>query len=407
MKRWRESFRAAARKRLTIGDVEIPFEIEPYHLLLVGTTGTGKTQSISQLLSFVIERGDRVIVCDPNGHHLSRFYRDGDTVLNPFDRRSQGWSIFNEIRRDFDYDRLAQSVVPDGQGPDAAWHHYAQVLLAETLRAIILTGDASTESLIHWLTRVPRAELERLLAGSAAQGLFDNEAARALASVRFILTSHMNCHKHMRHGDFSLRTWLEAGQGNLYLTWREDMQASLRPLVSTWVEVLANEMLSLPPDETRRVWLVLDELGGLNRLGSLEAALTRGRKHGLCVVAGLQSTAQLERVYGRDSAVVVRSCFRNLLVLGLARSDPDTSEVLSRAMGEVEVEREQYSVSEGPQGITHSVTTSRGLERVVLASELAELPDLTGYLALAGSPSIHVVTLTPYEWPTVTAPIEE
>lgn len=407
MRQWRETLRAGMRERLTIGDVEIPYANEPYHFLLLGSTGTGKTQAITSLLSTAIERGDRVIVCDPNGHHLSRFYRDGDIVLNPFDRRSEGWSIFNEIRRDFDYDRLARSVVPDGQGPDAAWHHYAQVLLAETLRAVILSGEASTESLMHWLTRVPRAELERKLAGSAAQGLFDSEAGRALASVRFILTTCINCHKYMPPGAFSLRTWLESGRGNLYLTWREDMQASLKPLISTWVEVLANEMLSLPPDDTRRIWLILDELGGLNRLASLEAALTRGRKHGLCVVAGLQSTAQLERIYGRDSAVVVRSCFRNLLVLGLARSDPDTAEVLSRALGEEDVEREQYSVSEGPQGITHSVTTLRSLERVVLASELAELPDLTGYLALAGSPAIHVVNLTPCDWPIVAVPIEE
>lgn len=46
---------------------------------------------------------------------------------------------------------------------------------------------------------------------------------------------------------------------------------------------------------------VLDELASLERLNSLEAALTKGRKHGLRVVAGLQSTAQLDRLYGTNS----------------------------------------------------------------------------------------------------------
>ena len=33
---------------------------------------------------------------------------------------------------------------------------------------------------------------------------------------------------------------------------------------------------------------------------------------------------------GHDSAIVLRSCFRNLLVLGIAKTDPDTADMLSR-----------------------------------------------------------------------------
>ncbi|HEY6644505.1 type IV secretion system DNA-binding domain-containing protein [Povalibacter sp.] len=399
--------RGTRPRLLTIGDIEVPFEVEPHHFLPIGSTGTGKTITIDEMLCTVIDRGDRVIVCDPNGHHLSKFYRDGDAVMNAFDRRSLGWSIFNEVRKDFDCDRLARSIVPEGRGPDAQWHHYAQVLLSEVLRALLMKGECTTEALMHFAGTATRTELEQLLAGSPAMGLFDTDAARALASTRFILTTHLNAHKYVPQGAFSLRDWLEAGTGNLYLTWREDMHAALKPLITTWVEILANAMLSLTPHSSRRLWLVLDELGALGRLGSLEAVLTRGRKYGVCVVAGLQSTAQLDRLYGRDSSVVLRSCFRNTLVLGVARSDPDTADMLSRSLGEQEVEREQLSVSEGPAGITHSVTSVRSFERVVMSSELNELPDLTGFLALAGERPVAVIQLTPYELPKITAGIEE
>jgi len=41
--------------------------------------------------------------------------------------------------------------------------------------------------------------------------------------------------------------------------------------------------------------MVIDELDSLQKLPSLEDSLTKGRKHGLRIVAGIQSTAQLER----------------------------------------------------------------------------------------------------------------
>jgi hypothetical protein len=392
---------------MTLGGVGIPSYLEPYHFLLAGSPGTGKTTLVDEALFTVIGRGDRCVICDPNGHHLSQFWREGDTVMNPFDRRSPGWSIFNEVRRDFDYDRLAQSVVPPGFGMDAQWHHYAQVLLAEIMRALMLRGECSTAALMRWATTAPKTELAELLEGTPAQGLFDTDAAKALASTRFILTSFLVAHKYMQAGDFSLRQWLESGEGNLYLTWREDMQSSLMPLISCWVDVIANAVLSLPPDSVRRVWLVLDELGGLGRLSSLEASLTRGRKHGLCVIAGLQSTAQLDRLYGREGAVVLRSCFRNLVVLGISKSDPDTAEMLSRALGEREIERMQKSRSDGPQGITHGVSVQHATERVAMASEIAELPDLTAYLALAGAQPTILVRLTPQALPVVALGVEE
>jgi type IV secretory pathway TraG/TraD family ATPase VirD4 len=395
------------RDTITLGGVPLPFALEALHFLLAGSTGTGKTTLLDEILSTAIQRGDRVIVCDPNGHHLSRFAQADDTVLNPFDRRAPGWSIFNEVRKDFDYDRLARSVVPDGHGGDRQWHYYAQVLCAETMRALMLRGDSDTEQLMHWLTVAKSEELATLLVGTPAQGLFDKDAAKALGSTRFILTTQLNPHKYLKPGEFSIRSWLDAGRGNLYLTWREDMQTALMPLISTWTDIVSNAVLSLPANHDRRIWLVLDELGALGRLNSLEGALTRGRKHGLCVVAGLQSTAQLDRIYGRESAIVLRSCFRNLVVFAVAKSDPDTAEMLSRALGEREVNREQHSRNHGPNGITKGVTLQRVSERIAICSEITELANLNAYLALAGDAATKRIQITPRNLPQRTEPMEE
>lgn len=378
---------------LTLAGILLPREIEPLHWLLTGTTGAGKTTAISELLDGIRARGDRCIICDPNGGYLAHHAQDGDRLLNPFDSRSERWSLFNEFRKDFDAERLARSVVPDGHGESAAWHGYAQTLLAEILRALVRTGETSTDRLLYWASIAPASELAQLLAGTATAGLFDPEAAKALASTRFVLAARLAPQRYLAPGAFSLRSWLENESGSLFLTWRSDMQTALAPLMGTWVDVLANAVLSLPPAPARRIWLIADELAALGSLASLESALTLGRKHGLCVVAGIQSTAQLDGLYGKDAATVLRSCFRNLMVLAISRTDPDTCDALSRSLGEREIQRPDASRSQGTQGTSRGTSLQTAQERLVLPSEIAALPSLQGYLTLAGDSLVRKVRL--------------
>ncbi len=392
---------------LTVGGHPLPRSAETLHVLGVGTTGAGKSTLIQEMLDGIQRRGDRCVICDPNGAYLSTFANTGDRVLNPFDARSEHWSVFSEVRTDYDADRLATSIVPPGHGDSAAWHHYAQVLLAELIRALVRSGETSTEKLLHWATSAPASELATLLVGTPASGLFDAGADRALASTRFVLTAHLAPHRYVRQGDFSLREWVTSGSGNLFFTWRADMQAALAPLVAAWVDIAANAILSLPPDPSRRIWLVLDELAALGKLASLEACLTLGRKHGLACVAGLQSTAQLDRIYGRETAIVLRSCFRNLVVLAIARSDPSTADEMSRSLGQREIARREFSGNFSAGGVGTSETVRIQQERLVLPSEITGLADLTAFLAIAGDQPIRRVRLTPRVRDSVIEAFEE
>ena len=60
---------------------------EAKHFKLIGTTGTGKTTALRELLGSAIARGDRAVFADPDAGYLQRFYDRyrGDVVLNPFD----------------------------------------------------------------------------------------------------------------------------------------------------------------------------------------------------------------------------------------------------------------------------------------------------------------------------------
>jgi len=392
--RLRWSTREHRRQQITVAGVPMPTSVETLHLLVGGSTGSGKSVLIREMAYSALLRGDRIVVADPNGDMLAKFHRPGDVILNPYDSRGLGWTFFNEIRAEYDFKRFALSLVPRGQTKEEEeWCAYARLLLRETARKLSLVGQPSVSELFRWTTIAKPTDLQAFLAQTAAESLFVG-ADKALASARFVLSAKLPEHLSMPAGDFSLRSWLaDPTGGNLFITWREDMAEALKPLISAWVDVLCTSILSLGEDRERRIWMFLDELASLEKLPSLEDAATKGRKAGLRIVAGLQSTAQLERIYGREEAQTLRSCFRSLVVLGGAKTDPRTCEDMSLSLGEHEVERESFSRTTGLRGDSTSSQLQRARERVVLPSEIASLPDLTGYLAFAGDRPIAKVKL--------------
>lgn len=382
-------------EQVVIATIPMPTHLETLHTLLNGATGAGKTVVLRSMAFSILKRGDRMVFIDPNGDMLSKFYRKGDIILNPYDSRTEGWSIFNEIRRDYDFQRYSYSLVPLGETKEAEeWASYGRLLLRETARKLATLGNPSIRDLFYWTTIAPFDDLKTFLEGTLAESLFagSNEASKALTSARFVLSDKLPEHVTMPNGDFSIRTWLETGKGNMFITWREDMAPALKPLISAFTDVICTSVLSMPEDPKRHLWLQIDELASLEKLASLEDALTKGRKHGLRIVAGLQSTSQLDDKYGQQMAQTIRANFRNLIVLGGSRPDPKTSEDMSLSLGEHEVERDKYSKSSGKSNSTNK-QLERTRERVVMPAEIANLPPLTAYIAFAGDHPITRVKL--------------
>jgi len=399
---WSEFRRAEVQT--TVGGVPIPVEVEALHFLVAGTTGAGKSQAIKEMLKAAQRRGDRMIVVDPNGDYYSIFGRPQDIVLNPFDERSPGWSLFNEIRSDFDCERYSRSVIPDGHGDLKEWHGSAQFILKETLLKLHSQGCRETQVLVRFVCELDTKKLGEYLADTSAAGMFAEGGERSLGSVRFICTRFLGPHKHPRPGPFSLRDWLESGDSNLYITWREDMADALRPLISTWYDILITSTLSTPVvGQPRPVWFVCDELASMEQLSSLEAGLTKGRKHGARFLSGIQSTSQLDALYGKEKAITLRSCYRNVLFLNIPNTDPQTAEELSKGIGDVEIVRKEISTSYGANG-TRTHNRRNVTEKLILPSQIHDLPNLQGYLCLAGEYPISRVRLAAHLFPPVALP---
>lgn len=397
--------------QIDVAGVPMPTSIENLHTLLEGATGSGKSVLLRALVFSAQKRADRMVIVDPDGDLYSRFGGPNDVLLNPYDQRTEGWSFFNEVRAEYDWKRIALSIVPLGKDNNAEeWNGYARLLLRETARKLHELGTPSVEELFRWTTIASDKDLRAFLTGTLAESLFAGsaEASKALTSSRFVLSKYLAEHVSMPAGAFGIRNWMEAETGNLYIPWREDMKESMKPLVSTWVDIFCSALLSLPEDYYRRWWLVIDELASMEKLASLADYLTKGRRKGGCCVAGLQSVSQLDDIFGEKMAQTLRASFRSLVVLGGSKTDPATAEEMSKALGEHEVARPEYTDSRNPGSARNtSERMVRSTERVVTPAQIQTLPDLTGWVAFAGDRPIAKFVLEPVTFAVRNAPFEE
>lgn len=393
--------------QINVAGVPMPTGVENLHILLNGSTGTGKSVLLRHLVFSALGRGDRMVIVDPNGDLYSKFGRPSDVLLNPYDERTEGWSFFNEIRAEFDWKRLALSIVPLGKDPTAEeWSGYARLLLRETARKLHELGTPSIDELFRWTTMASDKDLRAFLTGTLAESLFAGsaEASKALTSSRFVLSKYLAEHCAMPPGKFSIRDWMENGTGVLFITWREDMKDSMKPLISSFVDVFCSALLSMPEDQRRRWWLVIDELGSMEKMASLEDFLTKGRKNGGRALVGLQSVSQTDEIFGQKLSQTLRASFRSLVVLGGSKTDPETAEEMSKALGEHEVARLEFTDSRSFGSRTTGERMQITKERVVTPAQIQTLPDLMGWVAFAGDRPIAKFKLEPINFAIRNAP---
>ena len=146
---------------------------ETKHFKVLGTTGTGKSTAIGELLAKALERGDRAVFADPDGGYRARFfdrYR-GDIVLNPFEPCSLRWDPFAEIRNAYDIEQLAGSLIPDTHDRAAGeWRAYARTFLGAVLRSCRRSNRPDCAELWRLMSEASRGRAEtrgRRYAGAA------------------------------------------------------------------------------------------------------------------------------------------------------------------------------------------------------------------------------------------------
>ncbi len=411
---------------IRIADSPFPYSFENRGLFIQGSAGSGKSQVIKQMIFDIRNRGgrDKFIIYDRKPEYLPIFYRDGDIIICPADRRHTPWDLFAEIKSELDVGGVIASLIPEtsggGEGNQRFWDSSARdVMKATLLRLKNMHPDPSNKELVEFLFHHSSdiGEFWRELKKDSASAHFGKTLAPAEnrqsmsnvpSSVMATLSSYISSFTRpevAEKGWFSIKEWLispETEGQAIFLVNPAKYSSDYQSFFTVILDIAMREMISIPNDIDRRVWFFADEFGSLYKLDSVVRLLAEGRSKGACTVLGTQDLAQIRQKYKDDTETLVNNC--NSKVIARVTSK-DEAKYMSEMIGELEVEKESSKTDYGfdkDKGYTVSLhDTSAGGDRktkaAVMPAEISNMPDLT-YLCKFGDKKWFRSKMEYYPW---------
>ena len=399
--------RDADARALTIGTVPIPSRLETRHMAMIGTTGSGKTTALRQMLDRIEARGEAALVYDTSGEFIAHYYNParGDVILNPFDARCAYWTPFAEIAHPADAARIAHQFITEASHHDKdVWLEMARILVANMLATLWEEGNGTLPNLLAALQTKSKDDLKEWLKGTSSERIFAEGADRATASVLFMLAKAANLIQFLRVEDsggkpFAFRDFIHGLDKRtgprpwIFVPRKEDYFEASKPLLACWLECAASAVLGLPPSPDRRIWFVLDELADLPRVDNLARLLPEGRKFGAAVVLTFQALGQMQHRYGPQIAQSMLGCCNTKLFLQTI--DSDTRQWASDTIGtcEVEIQTMTDALADGDNTPRTTLGRMRKERPAVLESEL-RLPKYEGFLLFPDGLPVARIRLT-------------
>lgn len=371
----------------TLGGIPYPYGLEQSHTVVIGTTGSGKTTQLKSLVAEMRARGDSAVIFDLTGSFIESFYDSKtDTILNPGDERCPCWSVFEDCTTEAEFTAAAQALIPhDGGGSDPFWIVSARLLFVQMCLKLQEYGLTTNQALADNLIKTDLKRLHRILMNTSAQPLTSPDAAKMAESIRSVFVANANALTTIpQDGEFfSIREWVinQNKPGSiLFVSARYVDLALYKTLLTLFLDIAVNTLMTLPRTTSLRTWYMFDELGALHRLPAIENGLQTARGFGGAMVLGLHSFARLQAVYGREGAENMSSLVGSKLIL--KTGDRKTAEICAEFIGHREVRQmdEAYSYGNNPMRDGATITPKKEIAPLVIPDDITNLPSLHGFV---------------------------
>jgi type IV conjugative transfer system coupling protein TraD len=373
------------------------------HTLLVGTTGTGKSNAMNELLMQIRDLKGKAVIVDTTGGFVHRFFEpEKDTLLNPLDGRSEAWDLWQECQEDYLFDMVAESIIPQ-TSHDPFWSMAARTVLAEGSKKMCMHANPSIAKLLPILLTSSLKEVYAFLEGTTAQSMLSPDSEKTALSVRATLSSHIKGMHYLTRLEkvgkppFSIRAWIqdEEQRSFLFLTCTPEQRSALVPLLTAWLSIATRCLMTQPQDSD--TWFFIDELASLNHIPDLTKALAEVRKYGGCFVVGMQTLSQIDEIYGANGSRTLCGLTGTKVIF--RSPDAHTAKRMSEFLGEQEVIERGESISYGAHQMRDGVSLSdqKRTKSLVPYTEIMTLNNLEAYLQMPHNLPIAKIKFTYHE----------
>ena len=314
------------------------------HVLLLGATGSGKTNTILHIIKQLkqsLGQNDVMLVFDSK-LDFTEFHDADDYVISNHSLGSGNrvyWNAFMDIVADgwkkesisLNADEIAEVVFANQISnssqpffPAAARDIFAAIIKAMTYLGVsnpqYRIKNMNNQVLHQYLSSFNAAKLIEFLSGfpelnGVLKYVGDGHSDQALGVFAELqaATSRLFVKCFGSNGRFSVRkAERQRGGKTLFVEYDPSCGLTFQPIYRILVDLFLKEALS-PAQNNGRVFLICDELKMLPYLNHFEDALNFGRSLGVSVIAGIQSMEQLYEVYGEYGGRNIASGFQNVL----------------------------------------------------------------------------------------------
>jgi type IV conjugative transfer system coupling protein TraD len=371
-----------------IGKTPLVRNAETRHFLVTGSTGSGKTNLLHQLLPQVKRKNQPAIIVDQTGEMIARYYEPerGDIIFNPFDARSKAWDFFTDCSNLEELERFSKILFSFNRkrsksNSDPFWEQSAEVVFNSCVEYLVKEKDTTLSALKAMTIDANLATLHKNLKGTPAERYLTDDGKGMASSVMSMLSTSSKPISYLSDnldaGSFSLKShFREIKSGSkawLFLSTKPSSRELTLPLVACLTELALTQMMDIGINKDRRVWCVFDELASLGNLPALSPLMSEGRKYGACVIAALQSLNQLYDNYGHYGGSSIFGQFGTSFFF--RNTEPAIAKLFSDMCGTETITRQQKNTSFGANEFRDGVSYNEHQQRqsIVELNDLASL----------------------------------
>lgn len=406
-------YRSKAASDLKLANVPLVKNSEAQHILISGTTGSGKTNCLHELLQQIRRRKQRAIIVDMTGVFIEKYYRpEIDKILNPRDSRSESWNVWGECQDPAHFKTMAALLIPaQGHGETSYWVKNARVLFDATAEKLKGQGNLTNKNFFAFATDKPAKDIQKFYDETRAAAIVNADGKETVMGVRSHLRGSIDSielFKDTAH-PFSIRSWVKEDQGDgwLFLSSPPEHREEMATLLSVWISIATESINSLSRDLERRVWVVIDELPAIKKLPTLQVMLAEVRQRGGCVILCAQDMSLLDEIYGYNIVKSIANLCSTKVIFRIEGAD--IAERMSKWLGVQEVSEAIENISYGQDRIRDGVSLNdnRKEKPTIHFDKLMKLPNLEAYLKLPGSYPVAKVRFQIHNLPKVAEGFEQ
>lgn len=331
------------------------------HTVFVGTTGSGKSNSLGTLLASMIGEGRippeeepcNAFVFDPQNDLLPVISSMRSPlkviVANILDSRSSAWDMAADIDSPAAATQFAFNAIPEGErsGDNNKFYDQApRLIFATVLRELVNRGRPWTlrqafllsleERYVRQLIATSRDPVVRM-----ARVLLDDSQGETLANIRSALLTKLQdlalfaalAERATRR--YSLKQLIKSDV-TLHVGGDFQFPAIVGAYNYLILTMLKQHLVGQSPSRSRKHFVIVDEYEALNfgkPATEFLDLLVRGRSRGCQAVFVIHSPQQLADVYGDKKSAVLMGQAQNKLIFRVA--DYEGAEACSKLLGAV------------------------------------------------------------------------